>query len=185
MSKHVCPWWLGYFLISPFRKLSSGDPERLLSPYLRDGMTILEPGPGMGFFTLPMARVVGPSGRVFVVDIQPKMLASLRRRAIKAGVDSRIETRLVQPDSLDVSDLAAKVDFVLAVAMVHELPNPDSFFREAAAAMKPGAKLLLAEPPGHVNQARWDDEIAAALGAGLHREPPIAIRHSLAALFVR
>jgi ubiquinone/menaquinone biosynthesis C-methylase UbiE len=49
-------------------------------------MTVLAPGPGMGFFTIPLARLVGPSGRVIAVDLQPKMIESLKRRASKAGV---------------------------------------------------------------------------------------------------
>jgi len=71
MSHTVCPWWLGYVLASPLRRLFL-DPVKLLSPYVQAGMTVLEPGPGMGFFTLELARLVGPAGRVVAVDIQPK-----------------------------------------------------------------------------------------------------------------
>jgi len=80
MPCRVCPWWLGYLLASPVRRLLQ-DPRKLLGPYVREGMTVLEPGPGMGFFTLEIARLVGPSGRVVAVDIQPRMLSSLRRRS--------------------------------------------------------------------------------------------------------
>jgi len=48
-------------------------------------MTVLEPGPGMGFFTIPPARLVGASGRVVAVDLQRKMIAGLKLRAAKAG----------------------------------------------------------------------------------------------------
>ncbi|MFY9643515.1 MAG: hypothetical protein WCD20_15720 [Rhodomicrobium sp.] len=69
MAKHrVCPWWMGYLLASPIRKWWQ-DPARILSPYVRAGMTVLEPGPGMGFFTLEIARLVGPSGRLVAVDV--------------------------------------------------------------------------------------------------------------------
>ena len=80
MAELVCPWWLGYFFASPVRRLIE-NPEQLLGPYIREGMTILEPGPGMGFFTLPMAEMAGPKGRIVAVDIQDKMLGGLRRRA--------------------------------------------------------------------------------------------------------
>ena len=66
MSHTVCPWWLGYVLASPLRRLFL-DPVKLLSPYVQAGMTVLEPGPGMGFFTLELARLVGPAGRVVAV----------------------------------------------------------------------------------------------------------------------
>lgn len=54
-------------------------------------MTVLEPGPGMGFFTLALARLVGPSGKVIALDLQPKMIAALKRRVAKANLLSRIE----------------------------------------------------------------------------------------------
>jgi len=60
MAKRVCPWWLGYFLASPVRRwLMREDPAQILAPYVREGMTVLEPGPGMGFFTLELAMRVG------------------------------------------------------------------------------------------------------------------------------
>ncbi len=61
MSKRVCPWWLGYLLVNPLRKLLY-KPENILKPYIHEGMTVLEVGSGMGFFTLPMARLVGRIG---------------------------------------------------------------------------------------------------------------------------
>jgi len=91
MAEHVCPWWIGYFLVSPVRRWLQ-NPEELIKPYITPGMIVLEPGPGMGFFTLPLARRVG-SGRVVAVDIQPKMISALRRHAEKAGLLQRIDTR--------------------------------------------------------------------------------------------
>src|SRR6516165_6577412 len=121
MGKRVCPWWLGRLLASPLRRLMY-DPAQILGPYVNAGMTVLEPGPGMGFFTLELAHRVGTSGRVVAVDVQPKMLDGLRRRAAKAGLLERIDVRLAAPDSLGLADMAGAVDFTLAFAVVHELP---------------------------------------------------------------
>src|SRR5512133_2023740 len=101
MTPHVCPWWLGYLLVSPLRRLVQ-DPAAILAPCVREGMTVLEPGPGMGFFTLEAARRVGPRGKVVAVDLQPRMLAALRRRAARAGLGERVETREARPESLGV-----------------------------------------------------------------------------------
>jgi ubiquinone/menaquinone biosynthesis C-methylase UbiE len=54
----------------------------------------------MGFFTIELARMVGPTGRVIAVDIQPKMLQGLKRRAAKAGVMEQVDARLAEPASL-------------------------------------------------------------------------------------
>ncbi len=182
MAEHVCPWWLGHLLASPVRRWLSEDPETLLAPYIWAGMTVLEPGPGMGFFTLPMARMVGPAGRVVAVDIQPKMLDGLRRRARKAGLLDRIETRLAQPDSLGLDDWNNKADFALAFAAVHEMPSAPSFFAETAAALKPRGLLLLAEPAGHVNTESFKMELQAAQTAGLAEIGHPPIRRSYTAL---
>jgi SAM-dependent methyltransferase len=181
MSGRVCPWWLGYLAASPLRRLQC-DPRKILAPYVREGMTVLEPGPGMGFFTLELARLVGAAGRVVAVDLQPRMLAGLERRARKAGLAERIEARVAARDSLGVADLAGQVDFALVFAMVHELPSPAVFFAEVAAALKPGACLLFSEPSGHVKPALFQAEIEAAARAGFQPVERPSIRSSVSAL---
>ena len=181
MSHRVCPWWLGYLLASPVRRLMC-DPAKIIGPYVREGMTVLEPGPGMGFFTLELARRVGPSGRVVAVDSQPKMLRGLKRRAEKAGLLERVDARLADSHSLGVADLGGAVDFALVFAVVHELPAAGTFFIEVAAALKPGAKLFFAEPKGHVNDLQFAAELKAATKAGLALVDRPSIRRSHAAL---
>lgn len=178
---HVCPWWIGWLLASPIRKLGQ-DPARILAPHVREEMTVLEPGPGMGFFTLELARRVGPGGRVIAVDLQPRMLAGLRRRAARAGLDGRIVTRLASTESLGLDDLAGAVDFVLAFAMVHELPSAERFFAEIRATLAPGGKVLVAEPRGHVKPSEFETTLAAARRAGLVAEPGPLIARSLTAV---
>ncbi|MBZ5584450.1 MAG: class I SAM-dependent methyltransferase [Acidobacteriia bacterium] len=180
-GEFVCPWWIGYVLVCPARRWLN-DPAKLLAPYLREGMTVLEPGPGMGFFTLELARLAGPSGRVIAVDIQPKMVAGLRRRAGKAGLAERIDARLARPGSLGLAGLENTVDFALAFAVVHEFPDAGPFFAEVAPALKPGGALLFAEPSGHVTQPQFEAELAAAAAAGFLLETRPAIRRNHAAL---
>ncbi len=180
MSHRVCPWWLGYLLASPLRRLIQ-DPAKVLGPYVREGMTVLEPGPGMGFFTLELARLVGPTGRVVAVDIQPRMLAWLRRRAARAGLADRVDIRLVPPDTLGLADLAGSVDFTLAMAVVHELPDVERFFTEVAEVSKTGAGLLVAEPAGHVKTVDFEAQLQAATRAGFEMAGRPSIRRSHAA----
>jgi SAM-dependent methyltransferase len=143
-------------------------------------MMVLEPGPGMGFFTLELARLVGTSGRVVAIDVQNKMIDRLKRRALKAGLLSRVDARISPSDSLGVQDLRGMVDFTLAFAVVHEFPDSGHFFAEVAAAAKPGATMLLAEPKGHVKPADFDAELAAASVAGFKKveQPPIRGSHT-------
>ncbi len=119
MAHGVCPWWLGYLLASPLRKLIQ-NPDEILSPYVQEGMTVLDVGSAMGYFSIPMARLVGPAGKVICVDLQEKMIASLKKRVSKAGLTDRVETRVCDNDSLKTENLATSVDFALAFALVHE-----------------------------------------------------------------
>ena len=176
----VCPWWLGYFLASPLRKLWQ-DPKEILAPFVREGQRVLEPGPGMGFFTLELARLVGPQGRVVAVDLQSKMIDTLRRRAAKAGLAERIEARVTSPESLAIDDLKGSFDFILAFAMVHEIPDAAKFFTEAAAAARNGGILLLAEPRGHVKDSMFENELKLAAAAAFQLMDRPAIKHSHAA----
>lgn len=184
MAHRVCPWWLGYLLASPLRRLRH-NPEAILAPHVHEGMTVLEPGPGMGFFTLEMARRVGETGRVVAVDVQPKMLASLGRRLTKEGLTERVILRQAAPDSMGVTDLARQVDFILAFYVVHEMPAQQAFFNEAAAALKPGGRLLLVEPEGHVTKEEFDAQLSMAGEAKLTQIGRPDIPKSRAMLFLK
>jgi ubiquinone/menaquinone biosynthesis C-methylase UbiE len=183
MACHVCPWWLGYFLLNPLRRWGQ-DPGKILGPYVAEGMTVVEPGPGMGFFTLELARRVGASGRVVAVDVQPRMLSRLRRRAERAGLAQRIDARLAAADNLGVNDLDGKVDFVLAFAVVHELPDTGRFFSEARRLLASTGKLFLAEPQGHVNEKEFAEELEVARRAGLQVVERPVVARSRTAVFL-
>jgi tRNA A58 N-methylase Trm61 len=180
MAEHVCPWWVGYLLVSPLRRLLQ-NPTAILAPYVRAEMTVIEPGPGMGFFTLELARLVGACGRVVAIDLQPRMIENLRRRAAKAGLSDRIETRLSRSGGLDAADLNGTVDFGLAFAVVHELPDPGHFFAEMIGALKPGGTLLVSEPTGHVTETAFNNMLKTAAKAGFREttRPPIWHGHTV------
>ena len=184
MAHDVCPWWLGYFLISPLRRLIQ-NPRKVVGPYVRESMIVLEPGPGMGFFTLELGRLVGPSGRVVAVDIQPRMLSNLKRRAARAGLLERLDARLATPSALGIEDFAGTVDFALAFALVHELPAAEPFFQQVALASKRGAGLLFVEPAGHVKPEQFEAELDAAVRAGFMLMERPTIRRSHAAFLKR
>ena len=165
MAGHVCPWWLGIFHVNPIRRLLE-NPKEILEPYVKEGMTVLEPGCGMGFFTLDMARLAGPSGRIVAIDLQPKMISVLRWRARRAGLDRRVETRLCGKDSLAAGDLAGSVDLACAFYVVHEVPDADSLFREIFSLLVSGGRFLVAEPKGHVSAGEFEESVATAQSVG-------------------
>lgn len=182
MAKRVCPWWLGYFLASPMRRWFTQGPQEIVAPYVRPGFTVLEPGPGMGYFTLDLARLVGKMGRVIAVDVQPKMIAGLKKRLAKQELLDRVVARTASANSLELDDLKGEVDFTLAFAVVHEMPDDKKFFDEVSVASKPGATLLLAEPEGHVNPEAFTAELEHAARAGFRVVERPKVRWCQAAL---
>ncbi|MDA8126147.1 MAG: methyltransferase domain-containing protein [Deltaproteobacteria bacterium] len=172
-NNRVCPWWLCRSFDNPLRRLIH-DPERMLSPFIRPGLTVVDIGCGMGYFTIGLARLVGPEGRVIAVDLQPQMLAALGRRADQAGLADRIVPRLARPDSLEV---AARADFALAFWMAHEVPDKRRFFGEIFRFLKLGGSLLLCEPKFHVTGKAFAETAALCREAGFlpETEPSIAL----------
>jgi len=181
MARHVCPWWLGYFLASPLRRWSQ-DPVKILGPLIKEGMKTMDVGCGMGFFSLPIARMVGPKGQVICIDLQEKMIKSLKKRAAKAGLTDRLETRVCSSNSLEIDDITGEIDFALTYAVVHEVPDSEALFSQVYQAMKPGSQLLLGEPKGHVTENDFSQTIAAARRCGFEIVDHPEIKRTRAAL---
>lgn len=161
MAERVCPFWIGYLLLSPLRKLRQ-NPNRILGPFLRPGMTALDFGSAMGYFSIPMAELVGKGGKVVCVDIQERMLRVLRKRTKKANVESVIEPFLITGPSINLEKYHNKIDFVLLFAAAHEVPDQATLFRELYTVLKPGGKLLFSEPSGHISKSDFSASVRTA-----------------------
>ena len=161
------------------------NPEKILAPYVEAGMTVLDVGCAMGFFSLPMARMVGPEGRVVCVDMQQRMLDSLTRRARRAGLLEQTDARLCTQQGLGLDDLTGQIDFAVAFAVVHEVPDAARFLAELAATLRGSGRLLIAEPSGHVKHEPFEQTVAVALQAGLTLLERPDVPRSRAALFLR
>ena len=178
---HVCPRWLCFTFDNWIRRRIQ-NPDQIIKTYVRAGNTVVDIGPGIGFFTIPMARLVGDSGQVIAVDIQEEMLAAISGRALNAGVAHRVTLQLASPVSLNVT---VRADFILAFWMAHEVPDQERFFAQLHAVMKEDGKFLLAEPKLHVSKTCFDTELDAAQKAGFRLLDRPDIPLSLAALFVK
>ena len=174
----VCPWWLCFTFDNPLRRLIH-KPETLLAPYVRTGDTVIDVGAGMGYFSIPLAGLVGPAGHVVAIDIQDKTLAALSVRARKSGVFDRITTYLASPDSLGSHPMA---DFILAFWMVHEVLRQRTFLNEIFNLLVPGGCFLMAEPVFHVSEKSFKQTIQTALETGLILKVRPKIRFSHSAL---
>ncbi len=178
---HVCPWWGGYFIDNPLRRLLHS-PERILGPHVRPGATVMDFGCGMGLFSIAMAKMVGRGGQIIAVDLQQQMLDVLLRRAKKAGVADRITAHRCEADSIG---LAGPVDFALAFYSAHEVPDLPRLLGEIHGCLRPGARLLMVEPRGHVGPKEFEAMLASAESFGLQVEQRPKVRLSRAALLAK
>ena len=158
----VCPAWMNFIIDNPVRRLVF-KPDRVLQPYLEEGMTFLDLGCGGGAYSIAGAELVGEAGRVISVDIQEKMLEKVEVKIKRKGLGRIVETHLAKQTDID---LAANVDFALAMFMVHETPDKEEFFSQVREVLKDGSKMLVAEPKGHVSNSGIEEQIAYAVNAG-------------------
>jgi len=154
------------------------NPEKILSGYIRPGMTVVDIGCGPGAFTLAMAEMVGAKGTVIATDVQSEMLQYARKKGDRYGLNSRILWHRNAPDSLGIEQPA---DFVLSFHMVHEVPDQDRLFQEVFATLRPGGGYLVAEPVFHVSEPAFDRTLDAAVraGFGIEGRPKISMSRAV------
>jgi ubiquinone/menaquinone biosynthesis C-methylase UbiE len=180
-NKHICPWWLCFTFDNFVRRLFQ-NPEKVVKAYVRQGDTVLDIGPGMGYFSIALAKIVGEKGRVIAADVQIEMLNALKKRAKRAGIEQQITLHLCKKNSLGLN---TRFDFALAFWMVHEVPEQECFFKEIRTLLKPNGKFLLSEPIIHVAKAKYDETIKKTMRAGFALQSNPKIWLSRSALFVR
>jgi ubiquinone/menaquinone biosynthesis C-methylase UbiE len=121
-------------------------PEKVLDTLkIAPGSVIADIGAGIGYYSIRLAKRVGPQGRVLATDIQPEMLSRLRVNMKKANV-SNIEPILCTPT--DAKLPVGQLDLALMVDVYHELANPEETMAQVRQALKPGGRLALIEYRG-------------------------------------
>ena len=114
-------------------------PEQIMDALaIADGSVVADIGAGAGWFTIRLARRVGPNGVVYAQDIQPQMLEAIRRRVQREGLRN-VETRLGVGSNPNLPGRA--LDAVLVVDVYPEVEDRITFLRNLAAALKPLGRI--------------------------------------------
>lgn len=134
------PYSERWFLFMPRGPLSAHRLRRILEP--RAGERMLEIGPGVGIYSLPIAAALAPDGTLEALDVQPEMLADLTKRARRAGVTNIVATegdaqRLLYPDG--------SFDAAYLVGVLGEIPDPAAALSELRRVLKPDGRLVVGE----------------------------------------
>jgi len=151
----VCSHSHSFFLDNVFRRLIQ-NPKKIVGEYIKDGDTVVDLGCGPGYFSIDMAKMVGETGRVISVDLQPEMLEKVEKKAKKQNLSRRITLHNCPQNKIGLNpDVAA--DFVLAFYMLHETPDPDKFLQEVKTFLKKDGKCLIVEPIFHVSKKHFQN----------------------------
>lgn len=169
--KIVCPWQLAPIIDNRLRPFIH-NPKKIFSPYVNEGMTVLDVGCGAGFTSLGLARLVGEEGKVIAADLQPRMLDMVAERAMKEGMSDRVHIHLCERDRICLQE---QVDFIVAFFMVHEVPNVNLFLEEIYSLLKPGGQFFVTEPKIHVGLLAFQQIIqkSRAIGFSVSDRPKV------------
>lgn len=157
-ENRVCPVEKAGGLDNSIRRFIQ-NPQKILKPYIKTGMTVLDLGCGPGFFTLEIAKLLDSSGKVIAADLQDGMLEIVRRKMHSSSLAQRIELHKCQSETIGITE---KVDFVLAYYVVHEVPDQDRLFLELKSNLKPDGKILIVEPKFHVSKKSFSSMLERA-----------------------
>ena len=161
-----------------FLRYLTQNPYRILNPYLKAGMTVLDFGSGPGFFAVPAAKLVGTAGKVYAVDVQQSMLDMLVKSADKKNLRNIIAIN--NPENEIGIDLDA--DVILAIYVAHEVPDRQKFFDSLKKRLKPEGIILLSEPTHRVTEAEFKETLEIAEKCGLKNTGKIKMIKSLTAI---
>jgi len=134
-------------LDSFIRKIAH-NPRRLLKPFIKEGMSVMDLGCGGGFATIALAEMVGGKGEVIAADVQEEMLAITKERVKKSGLSDRVSFHRCSSTKIGYD---GKLDFVLAFYMLHETGNIPSFLEDIYGILENGGLLYVSEPTFHVS----------------------------------
>ncbi len=170
-KKRICPVERAGSLDSRFRRLIQ-NPAKILKPYIREGMTVMDVGCGPGFFSGELASMVGAQGRVISVDLQDGMLKKLHKKIEGTELKDRIVLHKCKENEIG---FAGTIDFALLFYVAHEIPDQQQCFKEIASILKPGGQILIVEPPIHVSKSDFKKtiEITQKYGFRLIESPKI------------
>lgn len=163
VKNRVCPVERAGILDNRFRRWLQ-NPLKILSPYINEGMTVLDFGCGPGYFTVAIAEMVGKSGRVIATDLQEEMLQKIKHKIHETELEDRITLHRCENNKIGLTE---KIDFALAFYVVHELSDQEDFFKELESVLKPDGQALVVEPPFHVSKSAFLETIKKARNAGL------------------
>ena len=175
------PHELAVMLLFPLRRMVFSPETLVRHLHLTRTSRVLELGPGPGFFSIHVARVI-PQGRLELVDIQLEMLQKARRRLRRAGVRNTGYTRA---NAVTLPFRSGAFDVAFLVAVLGEVPDPKACLASIAAVLRPGGLLSVVELPGDPDAVTEEQLRTLTLGTGLEFVDSLRVSRGFLASFRR
>ena len=140
--KFPMPEFLAGLIDNPLRRRIQPPSEMPVRHGIQPGMTVLEVGPGNGRYTVETARQVGEMGKVIAIDIEPRMIERVTRRAQDEGI-TNLEARVANVHDLPFGD--DTFDAIYMITVINEIPQPERALREFYRVLKPSGMLAFSE----------------------------------------
>jgi len=161
LQPRPCPYSLARTLETPGRSVVAG-PNKVLGAFgITLGQTVVEIGPGTGFYSIEAARRVGPSGRLICLDLQPEMLRHTREQVER----HRLSASFVQANAHTLPLCTASVDHVFLITVLGEIPDRARALAEIKRVLRTGGRLSVSEQfpdPDFVTLGALRRELVAA-----------------------
>jgi ubiquinone/menaquinone biosynthesis C-methylase UbiE len=136
----ACPYGQRFWVELPHPLITRPRLRAALAP--APGEHILEVGPGTGYYSLPVARWLGPQGTLELFDLQPEMLEHTLKRARAAGLGNMTST---EGDAQQMPFADGTFDAAYLTTVLGEIPDQSAALRELRRVLKPGGRLVVGE----------------------------------------
>jgi ubiquinone/menaquinone biosynthesis C-methylase UbiE len=154
------------------------NPGRILKGYIHPGMTVLDLGCGIGYFTLEIAKLLEKRGKVIAADVQKGMLDILMHKLVYSELQNQIQIHNNQERTLNLTE---KVDFILAFYAFHEMKYLDSIINELQIILKPETKIFFSEQKFHVSKYTFNTIVQKMenIGFEIYKRPKIFLSRTV------
>ncbi len=136
------PWQVALVIDNPLRRILQSPPKAVRQVGVKKGMKVLELGPGSGYLTLETARQVGGEGRLYCLDIEPRLIARLKQKITGEGLEN---VALLVGDGQALPFRDSSFDLAFMVAVLGEVPDKDALLQELSRVLRPGGILSITE----------------------------------------
>jgi len=141
-----------------------GEAERVMNLLgVKPGLTVADIGAGSGYYTVRLAKRVGPEGHVYAEDVVPEYLERLAQRVRSEGLTGTVT--LVRGDPHDPQLPAGSVDIALLVHMYHEVQQPYGLLWNLRPALRTGAQVAVVDARKQT-EVKGGHAVPGLVGAG-------------------